>query len=52
MTMKANKYKIKLDPIQQEKLAVQLGHARFIYNYALQSMLPAMKRERLYSWKI
>jgi len=67
--MKANKYMIKPDPVQQKKLAVQFGHARFIYNYALsikceaykdygvnisryalQSMLPAMKRERLYAW--
>jgi len=67
--MHANKYKIKPTIGQQKHLAVQFGHARFIYNYcldiknaaykdygvnvsryALQSMLPAMKRERLYIW--
>ena len=33
--MKANKYKIKPTIAQQAHLAVQLGHARFIYNYCL-----------------
>ncbi|MEW8481870.1 MAG: transposase [Candidatus Thiodiazotropha endolucinida] len=69
VSMRANKYKIRPTPEQQEKLAVQFGHARFVYNYCLsikqdaykeygisvsryglQSMLPAMKREGMYSW--
>ena len=33
--MKANKYRIKPTVAQQERLAVQFGHARFIYNYCL-----------------
>ena len=67
--MKANKYHIKPNQEQIEKLSIQFGHARFIHNYmlsiksdayneygvnvsrySLQSMLPAMKRENMYSW--
>jgi len=37
--MKANKYKIKPTPEQQARLAVQFGHARFIYRIYLTSIV-------------
>ena len=33
--MTANKYRIKPTVAQQARLAIQFGHARFIYNYCL-----------------
>ena len=60
---------MKPNQAQKDKLAIQFGHARFVYNYelsikndaykdygvnvskyALQSMLPAMKKEKMYAW--